>query len=134
MVTSQTIDDFLALRTLAVLGVSRDPTKFGYKAWRDLRDKGFRAYAVNPNAAEIDGERCYPDLASLPPGVEGLVAVIPPDQTERAVREALAAGIRRIWMQPGAESDDAVRFCEENGIAAIYGLCIIMEAPAVSRA
>jgi uncharacterized protein len=128
MITAKTIDDFMNLRTWAVAGASRDKAKFGYQVWRDLRDKGYTAYPVNPNAAEIDGEPCFPSLAFLPAGVEGLVSVIPPDRTELIVREALAAGIRRIWMQPGAESDEAVRFCEENGIEVISGLCIMLEA------
>jgi uncharacterized protein len=128
MLTSKTIDDFMGLRIWAVVGASRDKAKFGYQVWRDLKDKGYTAYPVNPNAAEIDGEPCFPSLSSLPELVEGLVAVVPPDRTEIIVREALAAGIRRVWMQPGAESDEAVRFCEENGIEVISGLCIMLEA------
>ncbi len=60
--------------------------------------------------------------------VGGVILVVPPGQTEKLVREAAAIGIRRVWMQQGAESDDAIRFCEENGISVIHGECILMFA------
>jgi hypothetical protein len=128
MITRATFDEFLAQEALAVVGASRKKTKFGYKAFHDLRAKGYKVHPVNPNTGEVDGVKSYPNVAALPKGVGGLVLVVPPSQTERIVREAKAAGITRIWMQPGAESAEAVRFCEENGMTAISGICIMMQA------
>ena len=128
MTTRAAVDDFLAQKTLAVVGVSRDPKKFGSAAFRELGAKGYRLFAVNPNAGSIEGEPCYPSLAALPEPVGGALLVVPPEQTEQAVRDAASAGIPRVWMQQGAESEAAIRFCRENGISAVHGECILMFA------
>jgi Predicted CoA-binding protein len=122
------IVDFLAQRRLALAGASRGGGKYGNKVLADLTAKGYEVLPVHPAAAAIDGVRCFPSLADLPPGVGGLVLVVPPEQTERLVREAAAAGIPRVWMQPGAESEDAIRSCEEHGITAVWGECIMVQS------
>jgi hypothetical protein len=122
------VEDFLAQRTLAVVGVSRTGTKFGNVIYRSLRDKGYHVIPVHPAAESLEGDRCVPNLRHLPPGVDGLVLVVPPAETERIVREAVAAGIRRIWMQQGAESPVAVQFCRDHGISVVSGECLLMFA------
>lgn len=131
MSTREMIDDFLAQKALAVVGVSRSKQKFGTKAYVDLKKKGYRVYPVNPNLTTFDGETCYPNAAALPKDTGGLVLVVPPPQTEAVVREAQAAGIKKIWMQPGAESAEAQRFCGQNGMTVIAGICIMMQAAPV---
>jgi uncharacterized protein len=126
MTTKAEIDQFLALKVMAVAGASRNPQKFGYAVYRELKDKGHTVYPVNPNAEAIDGDRCYPNLAALPGVPDGLVIVTPPAQTEQLVREAAQAGIRHIWLQQGADSPAAVQFCRQNGLALVAGECIFM--------
>ena len=121
-----TINAFLAQRTLAVVGVSRGGKKFGNSVYHDLKNKGYRVFPVNPHAGSIAGERCFPDLLALPEHVGGAVLVIPPAETERIVRQAAEAGIKRVWIQQGAESEDALQFCESHGIDAVHGECIMM--------
>ena len=128
MVTQQTIDEFLSCKVLAVVGVSGARRGFGYAVYKDLKMKGYAVYPVNPNAGSIDGDPCYPNVSTLPEGVEGLILVVPPEVTEQVVREAAIVGLKRVWMQQGAESDNAVRFCESAGITVIYGECIMMFA------
>ena len=128
MTSKAAVQDFLAQRTLAVVGASRDEKKFGNKVYKDLIRKGYQTYPVNPNAEEIEGQPCYPDLGALPEAVDGVVFVVPPAQTEKVVREAAELGIARVWMQQGSESQDAIRFCEENGISVVDGECILMFA------
>ncbi len=124
--TDQTaIDDFLSQRTLAVVGVSRDRSKFGNLVYRRLKAHGYQVFAVNPKVETVEGDHCFTDLAALPGSVGGVVIVVPPEITRRIVQEAAAAGIRRVWMQPGAESEEAVRFCEEHGIVVVQGLCVM---------
>jgi len=125
------IDEFIAQAKIAVVGVSRDRNKFGNIAYRNLRDKGYHVLAVNPNIDRVEGEPCYPSLAALPEAVGGVVIVVPPRETEKVVREAEAAGIRRVWLQPGAESPGAIAFCESHGLAVVHGECIMMFAPPV---
>lgn len=133
MTSMAVIDEFLAQRSLAVVGVSRQQRKFGNKVYKDLTAKGYKVFAVNPNAREIDGKPCYPHLKDLPEPVGGVVLVIPPSETSRVAREAVEAGIFRIWMQQGSESREAIEFCEKEGIDVIHGMCIMMFAEPVAH-
>lgn len=128
MTSNATIDDFLSQHTLAVAGVSRGGKKFGNVVFRDLKAKGYRMIPVNPHAHTVEGERCYPDLGAIPEPVDGVVLVVPPQQTEQIVQDAARAGIRRVWMQPGAESAAAIRFCETHDIRVVHGRCIMVLA------
>jgi predicted CoA-binding protein len=128
MSKKETVNDFLVQPALAIAGVSRSGKKFGNTAYRELKAKGYRIYPVHPEAETIEGERCYPSFGDLPEHVGGVLVVVPPQQTEKVVRDAAAAGIRRVWMQQGAESEAAVQFCEQNNIAHVEGECILMFA------
>jgi len=124
----ENIARFLRLKSVAVVGASRDRGKYGNIVYRRLRELGVRVYAVNPSASTIEGDPSYPGLDRLPDRVEGAVIVVPPAETEKIVRQAAAAGIRSVWMQPGAESRDAVRYCEESGLCVISNACILVES------
>jgi predicted CoA-binding protein len=128
MTSRGAVGDFVSQRKLAVVGVSRKRMKFGNLAFRELRGKGYKLFPVHPFAEAIEGERCYPSLSMLPEPVDGVLIIVPPAQAEQVVRDAAGAGIRRVWLQQGAESAAAIRFCEENGISAVHGECILMFA------
>ena len=128
MSSKATIEEFLAQPVLAVVGVSRDSKKFGSKVYNDLRRKGYQTFAVNPNVHVIGDSPCYPSLQALPKRVDGVVFVVPPGETEKMVQEVAEVGIRRVWMQQGSESQDAIRFCEENNISVVAGESILMFA------
>jgi predicted CoA-binding protein len=132
MTSKTTVDGILGQKTMAVVGVSRGGRKFGNMIMKDLKGKGYRVFPVNPHAEMIDGERCYPSLKDLPERPGAVITVVPPAVTEAVVQEAKAAGIKRVWMQQGSESDEAIRFCNENGIEAVHGECILMFAEPVS--
>jgi predicted CoA-binding protein len=120
------IEDFLAQKNLAVVGVSRKAHKFGNAVFKELKQKGYRVFPVNAHAETVEGELCYHDLKSLPESVDGVVIVVPPAQTESVVKDAREAGIHRVWIQQGAQSEAALAFCEENNITAVSKLCILM--------
>ncbi len=128
MTTQASVEDFLAQKTLAIAGVSRSGKGFGNSVIKDLSGKGYEVLPVHPEVDEVAGIHCYRSIADLPKEVGGLVLVVPPDQTKKLVREAKDAGIQRVWMQQGAESVEAIRFCEENGIDAVHGECVMMFA------
>jgi predicted CoA-binding protein len=128
MTSKRAVDDFLAQRRIAVVGVSRDGRGFGYAAWKALRDKGYDAEPVNPQASTIDGRPCYRSLRDLPEPVGAALVVTPPASTAQVVEDAISAGIRNIWLQQGAVSQDAVRQCAEHGIEPVAGECILMFA------
>lgn len=117
--------EFLTFRRFAIVGVSNDPKKYGHIVYHNLKDKGFTVFAVNPNLEQIGEDPCYPSVSALPEPVDGVVLVVPPQVGEKVVREAADAGITRIWMQPGAESDEAIRFCEERNMAVVHDACIM---------
>jgi uncharacterized protein len=122
------IDAFLAEPAIAVVGVSRSGKGFGNLAARELRRKGYRIYPVNPQADLVDGERCYRSLAGLPERVGAVLIVVPPGQAVGVVREAAAAGIKRVWLQQGAESPQVIEACSELGLEAVSGECVLMFA------
>lgn len=129
MLDEETILAFLNSRPIAVFGVSRDPEKYGYKVYRTLKDKGLHVYGVNPRTTEVDGDPLYPDLRSLPELPEAIVTVVPPEVTREVVRQALQAGVRKIWMQPGSEHAEAIAAAEQAGATVVHGgPCIMVVA------
>lgn len=112
---------------IAVVGASRDPEKYGHRVYKDLRSGGYNVYPVNPNADEVLGDKCYPSLEALPEKPAVVDVVVPPKVTEEVVKTCKKLGIMKVWMQPGSESETAIKFCKDNGIDVIYGICIMQE-------
>jgi predicted CoA-binding protein len=125
MVSEERLNAFVRGQCWAVVGASEDRSKFGNITFRELKRRGKRVYPVNPKAGEVEGETCYPNLGALPEGVERVLIVVPPRLGEDVVKEAAAAGIRYVWFQPGAESDEALAYCDAHGMEAIAGHCIL---------
>ena len=111
----------------AVVGASRNPQKYGYQVYRDLKNAGYKVYPVNPNAEEILGARCYPSLENLPINPDVVDVVVPPRVTERIVKTCKKLGITKVWMQPGSESETAIEFCDDNSIDVVHGVCVMIE-------
>jgi uncharacterized protein len=128
MSAKQSIDAFLAEPALAIVGVSRSGAKFGNIACRELRAKGYRVYPVHPGATTIDGLRCYSRLEDLPEPVGAVLVVVPPSEAAQVVRDAARTGIRRVWLQQGAESPEVLAMCREVGIDVVSGECVLMFA------
>jgi hypothetical protein len=122
----EAIEQFFAQRSFAVVGVSHSGTGFGNMVFKELTDQGYIAFQVNPNATEINGHPCYPSPADLPEKVEAVVVTVAPEHALAAVQEAHAAGVRHVWLQQGAESEDAVAFGERNGMHLVSGRCFFM--------
>jgi hypothetical protein len=120
------ISDFVNRRVWAVVGASTDPSKFGNKIFRSLHQAGYIVYPVNPRGGELDGEAIYPSLAELPQRPDVIDVVVPPSVTEQIVGEVHQLGLDRVWMQPGAESDAAIAFCQTHNIQVVYGACAMV--------
>lgn len=128
MNAQERIADFLTGDVFAVAGASNDRTKFGNRVLRHYLAAGRTAFPVHPREARVENLVAYANLASLPGPVHGLSIITPPAVTEGLVREAIAAGVERIWMQPGAESPEAIEFAEAAGIVVIAGgPCVLVE-------
>ena len=126
MTSKKLVDDFIAQKKLAVVGVSRKKSKFGNYIYRELKKKNYRVYPVNPRLEFAEGDKCYPDLSSIPEKLDGVVINVSPQKAVNVVKDANAAGIKRIWLQQGSQSDEAIKFCEVNNIDCVSNECIIM--------
>ena len=125
---------FLANKRVAVTGVSRRPRDHGSNTvYKRLRDRGYEVFAVNPNANVVEGDRCYPDLKSIPGGVQAVVIATRPTLAEETMRECAELGIEHVWMHrgPGAGSVSAAAtdFGRQHGITVIDGGCPCMFGP-----
>ena len=126
MTSLRQIEDFMSAEPVAIIGVSRDPKKFGQMAFKELKNKGLNVIPVNPLAEEILGVKAYPNITALPPEVKGVVIMTKKDQTADVVREAMAKGLKNIWIQQAAESKEALKELQGSDINYITGECILM--------
>jgi predicted CoA-binding protein len=126
MVKLKQIEDFLASEPIALVGASRNPKKFGFMAFKELKEKGMNVIPVNPHASEIHQVKAFPDVKSLPPDVRGLIIMTKKEQTAGVVREAKARGFKHIWIQQSSESKEALQELEGTDINFITGQCILM--------
>ena len=126
--------DFLAQERIAVVGVSRTQKDAANLIYRSLRSEGYKVFAVNPNAELVEGDTCYPNLKALPSKVDGVIIVTRADQTGQIVRECAEVGVSRVWMHENgflgaassSVSEEAVVYCQNNGITVIAGGCPLM--------
>jgi predicted CoA-binding protein len=126
--------EFLAHRRVAVTGVSRKPESHGSNVvYKRLRQRGYQVFAVNPNTNEVEGDRCYPDLRSIPGGVEAVVIGTSPERAEATMRECAEIGIQHVWMHRGmgggSVSKPAAEYGRQQGITVIDGGCPCMFDP-----
>ena len=125
---------FLGEKRIAVTGVSRDPSGHGSNAvYRRLKDRGYEVFAVNPIAETVEGDACYPDLGSIPGGVDAVVMGTSPIHADGTMRECADLGIGHVWMHrsfgEGSVSPDAASYGREHGIVVIDGGCPLMFDP-----
>jgi hypothetical protein len=131
---NEAASEFLANKRVAVTGVSRTPKTHGSNnVYRRLRERGYEVFAVNPKADEVEGDRCYPDLKSIPGGVDAVVIGTRPEIGERTMEECAELGIKHVWMHrgPGAGSVSAAAtdYGRQQGITVIDGGCPLMFGP-----
>jgi predicted CoA-binding protein len=119
------IEAFLAERAIAVVGVSRT-RGFANTAATVLRDSGYRVFPVNERADEIAGERCYRALSAIPEPVGAVLVVVPPARSAEVVRICGKLGIRKVWLQQGAESPDALAAAVDGGVSCVARECVLM--------
>lgn len=121
------INSFFSGKCFAVAGASSDPSKYGNIVFRALIDSGRRVYPINPKGTNIEGHPSFRNLGDLPEIPDSLAIVTPPDVTRRIVADAIALGIRNIWMQPGANDPHASESARAAGANVIDdGSCILV--------
>lgn len=122
------VEAFLHSEVFGVAGASSDPNKFGFRCFRALLQSGRTVYPVNPRGGEILGVAAISSVSEAPRAINALSVVTPPAVTEHVVRDAIAAGVTILWMQPGAESSVAIAEALASGVTVIAdGPCLLVE-------
>jgi predicted CoA-binding protein len=116
--------------SVAVVGATDNPGKYGAVIYRDLKRKGFPVFAVNRHRRTVDGDPAYATLADLPEAPTVVNFVVPPDQTLEVLREAEDLGYLAVWVQPGAESSRVLEYLDDGGFSYLVNACIMVSAPA----
>jgi len=129
------VQDFLAQKRIAVVGVSEKRDSGCNLAYTKFKDAGYQVYAVNPHISSYKGDPCYPDLKSIPEKPQAVFILSSPAVTEQIVKQCVEVGVTHVWMhcmlgtKPGlaagmtSVSAEAVKMCRENGIKVIPGAC-----------
>lgn len=133
MTIGEVIDDFLAQKRIAVVGVSRNPADFSRSLFRELHQRGYDLVPVNPEVSYIEDELCFARVQDIQPPVEAVLIMTPPQATEQVVRDCAAAGIKRVWLHrgagQGAVSQEALDFCRQRDLQVVPGYCPFMFLP-----
>jgi len=111
----------------AVIGASNNQDKYGYKVFKDLVEWWYHTVPINPNEKKILGKAVSPTLSDYKWKIDVVIFVVPPHVTEKVLEEVKTLGIKRVRIQPGAESQHAIIFCEKNGIACVHDACIMIQ-------
>jgi hypothetical protein len=125
------IDSFVSSKRIAVVGMSRSGKKFGSMAAKELQAKGYEIYPVHPEALQIDGLNCYPDLKSLSGKVDGVWISIPPKNVPPVLEDAAQIGVKNIWLQQGAWSKEVQETIDKLDLPVVSKKCIMMYAQPV---
>jgi uncharacterized protein len=127
------IDEFLALKRIAVVGVSRNEKELSYTLWQELRQRRYEAIPVNPAATVIDGVRSYPSVRDIEPPVEGALIMTTATVAEQVLEDCAAAGVHHVWLYGGlgggATSAATVAAAERHGLDTVAGHCPYMFLP-----
>ena len=128
--TPESVVAFLRGRRIAVAGVSRQSNQAANAVFRKLRGSGYEVFPINPNVSEVEGAKCYRDVAAVPVQLDGVVIATSPDVSVQIVRQCSDRGVRRVWFHRsfgnGSVSDEAVRECDAHGVDCIVGGCPLM--------
>lgn len=109
----------------AVIGANNDQDKFGNIIYNRLKSEGYRVYPVNPMYDEVEGDKCYPDLSSLPEKPEVLDMVVSPKRGKTFIEEAARLGIKNIWLQPGTYDQELLALIEEKQLIGLQS-CVLV--------
>ena len=117
----------LRMTTIAVVGLSSDPSQPSESVGRYLREAGYHVIPVSPYEQKVHGQRAYPDLASVPEPVELVDVFRRSEAAPDVVRQAIAVGAQGVWLQLGILSDEAERLAREAGLLFVQDKCIRTE-------
>jgi predicted CoA-binding protein len=120
------IKEFIKQKKFAVVGATDNPQKYGNQVVKNLISRDYQVYPVNPRLKEVEGLKCYAGLADIPEKVDVVDFVVPPQATEEILKQCLALGLNRIWLQAGSESEVAIDFCHKHNLKVVHSVCVMI--------
>lgn len=120
------IKEFMGQKRFAVIGATDNPQKYANRIVKNLKNRGYQVYPVNPRLEEVEGLNCYPTIADVPVKVDVVDFIVPPKATEEILKQCKSLGLNRIWLQPGSESETAIAFCHENNLKVVHSVCVML--------
>jgi len=114
------VEEFVAQKRFAIVGATDNPEKYGNQIFKNLKNRGYEVYPVNPRLKQLEGTECYPTLADIPVKVDIVDFVVPPEVTGAILKECKQLGLERIWLQPGSESEANIAYCRENNLKVVH--------------
>jgi predicted CoA-binding protein len=120
------IKEFLAQKKFAVVGATDNPEKYGNRIVKNLKNRGYEVYPVNPKIDRLEDSKCYASLDAIPVKVDVVDFVVPPGVTEAILKDCQRLGLHRIWLQPGSENEAAINYCHANGLKVVHGVCVML--------
>ena len=114
-------------KTIAVVGLSGDPGRDSHRIAEYLQEHGYRVIPVNPNVSEVLGEKCYPNLASVPVPIDIVDVFRRVEAIPAIVDEAIAVGAKSIWMQLGLAHNASAEKARKAGLGVVMSKCIMVE-------
>ena len=119
-------NQFLENKEIAIVGVSRDKKKFGFKIFDLLRSNGYIVYPIHYKAKEIDGVQCYKSFLEVPESVKNLYVVTPKHITDQVIESSLSKKFKMVWFQQKSETNAALETIIANGSTVISNKCMFM--------
>lgn len=131
MLKYQQISDFFSEKRVAVIGAPRNPKKFGGQICKELKDRGFDLFPVNPATDELYGDKCYRSIKDLPRDIKRALVVTPSSASATVLKELLDSQVEHIWIQQASDSPEALQLAQESKKNIIFKECIMMFAEPV---
>ncbi|MFH0894139.1 MAG: CoA-binding protein [Bacteroidota bacterium] len=120
------IESFFNSKSFALIGVSRQKSKFGNVLFHELNARGKKVIPIHSSISELEGIKCYPDIDSITDKPEAAIISVKKDKSVAALKMIADAGIKKVWIQMGSETEEVVAFCNEAGIVEVHGRCMMM--------
>jgi hypothetical protein len=124
--TQSKAEEFLALNTLGIIGVSEKKQKFGNAIFNELKNKNKRIYQIHKSLTLVNDSPCYSSYEFLPEKIDGLIINVKPAKVKSIIEEYHKTGVKNFWIQQGSNSEEAKAYCKQNNINFISGKCILM--------
>ena len=118
--------EMLEKKVWAIIGVTQNQQKFGYKIWKKLKQRNYEVYPINPKYTDVEGEKCYSSLKELPKKPDVVNFVVPPKVSLETLDAAKELGVKYLWFQPGTADEEVINKAEDMGFEIVFHDCVLV--------